>query len=166
MDSLTNNPKKTLFDEWIQDDHILVHLDARKDAVIVPSHLKDQHALTLKLSILFQGETKSDENEISTYLRFNNEYFQCIIPWDAVWGMTSDQGLQKIWEKELPKEVYKEIAKMMLSSVGTKLKNAIKGKDKENEAKPLESVPVLNTAQEGDKSDASIKRKSILKRIK
>ncbi len=168
MTQATENTKKSLFDTWIQDDHILVHLDARKDEVMVPAHLKDQHSLTLKLSMFFQGETKADDEKISSYLRFNNEYFECIIPWNAVWGMTSDQGVQKIWEQDLPKEVFHQLAKMMLQSVGEKIMAPLKRRTERKTEESKEAAPdkSTDTPESTPKSISSEKRKSSLKRIK
>ncbi|HMO18271.1 MAG TPA: hypothetical protein PKA63_13275 [Oligoflexia bacterium] len=123
--STTNIDKKKVFDEWIKGDHILLHFDSRLSEVVVPANLKDNYALTLKLSMLFQGETKCDENEISSYLKFSGEYFQCIIPWKSIWGMTSEEGTQKIWEKDIPKEMYRELLKNSLRNVGTKIKHSL-----------------------------------------
>lgn len=162
MDNKIPNTKKALFDTWIEDDHILVHFDARRDDVSVPVHLKDQHSLTLKLSLLFQGETKSDNEKISSYLRFNNEYFHCIIPWDAIWGMTSDQGVQKIWETDLPKEVFHKAAQMMIQSMGEKLMSSFKSFAKPDD----KNEELLNSPNDETKIDPKEKRKPFLKRIK
>lgn len=173
------NTKKSLFDTWIQDDHLLVHLDARKEEVKVPVHLKDQHSLTLKLSMLFQGETKTDDNQVTTYLKFNGEYAECILPWTSIWGITSDQGVQKIWEHDLPKEVLQQAARAMLNSMGDKLlspfkkkKDSIKSaeraereKDISHSESKLKTQP--NTPLTSNLSDNNLeKRRSMLKRIK
>jgi hypothetical protein len=161
MTSKTENTKKTLFESWIQDDHILIHLDARKDTVLVPQHLKSQHALTLKLSILFQGETKADDEKISSYLRFNNEYFECILPWEAIWGMTSDQGVQKIWEKDLPKEIFHQAARMMIQSMGDKIKAPFR-----KESTDDKNEKSAQTKEPESPDTPTEKRKSFLRRIK
>jgi stringent starvation protein B len=162
MTQTAENTKKSLFDAWIQDDHILVHLDARKEGVSVPSHLKDQHSLTLKLSMLFQGETRTDQENITSYLKFNNEYFECILPWSAVWGMTSDQGVQKIWEQDMPKEVFHQAARIMLQSVGDKVLAPFRKKSGSEAA-----TPAPEPSPRPEKKDSPPdNRRSMLKRIK
>jgi len=146
----TQRTKKQCFDDWFQDDHILLHLDARKEGVIVPSHLKDQHSLTLKLSPLFQGETLADDNAVSTYLKFNGQYSQCIIPWNTLWGMTSEQGQQEIWRKDLPREVFHDIARATLSSIGSKLLGKLpsrKSSTSSSEQKSSSNLSTLNPSR-------------------
>jgi hypothetical protein len=92
------------FEEWMAGDHALVHIDSSRDSVIVPSHLKNNPALTLKLSYLFNGKTTFNENDISAHLKFSGNYFECIIPWDTLWGMSSENGAQKIWKDSFPLE--------------------------------------------------------------
>lgn len=137
--------KKQCFDDWFQDDHILLHLDAREEGVIVPSHLKDQHSLTLKLSPLFQGETVADDIGISTYLKFNGQYSQCIIPWTTLWGMTSEGGQQEIWRKDLPREVFHDIARATLSSIGSKLLGKLPGRKNHPTSSEQKSSSKLST---------------------
>lgn len=111
---MSNKENKTsekikLFEQWMQGDHVLIYLDSCQEAVIVPQYLKDNKALTLKLSYLFQGETAHNDREISTYLKFSGNYFQCIIPWTAVWGLRSSDGESQVWPDQLPLEVLKDL---------------------------------------------------------
>ena len=93
------------FGEWMEDDHVLVHLDTRVSGVEVPKHLTGSPNLSLKLSYLFQGETKHDEHGVSAYLRFSGEYFRCVVPWEAVWAISSSAGEMRIWKDSIPKEL-------------------------------------------------------------
>ena len=99
---LRNTEKAKLFVEWMEGDHVLVHLDATRENVEVPAHLKDNPSLTLALSYHFQGETTSDENGIESYLRFRGTYHRCILPWDAIWGMTKPDSENRLWPEDLP----------------------------------------------------------------
>lgn len=99
--------KLKLFTEWMKGDHVLVHLDARRDDVIVPEHLKSHPALTLKLSYLFQGKTEHGAEGITSYLKFSGLYQECHIPWSALWGMTSGDGQQVVWPESAPPELLK-----------------------------------------------------------
>lgn len=105
------------FEEWMAGDHALVHIDSSRESVIVPSHLKNNPALTLKLSYLFNGKTTFNENDISAHLKFSGNYFECIIPWDTLWGMSSENGEQKIWKDSFPLE--KVIEEKVVSNTNT-----------------------------------------------
>lgn len=94
--------KKETFDSWMEGDHVLVHLDSSLENVIVPSHLKGNPALTLKMSHLFNGKTTSDNSSIVSYLKFNGNYFECVIPWEAIFAISSESGEQRMWSESLP----------------------------------------------------------------
>ena len=123
--------KLSVFSEWFTGDHVLLHLDSRKSGVFVPSHLSDNHSLTLKVSRLFQGRTDYNEVQVSAFLRFEGDYFECVIPWDAVWGMTSANSEQRIWTEDLPTEVISQLALSKLKEIGAR----ILGKGKKEEKK-------------------------------
>ena len=99
--------KVKLFSEWMKGDHVLIHLDARREDVRVPDHLKDHPALTLKMSYLFQGKTEHNDEGITSYLKFSGLYQECHIPWSSLWGMTSADGEQVVWPEDAPKELLK-----------------------------------------------------------
>ena len=97
--------KIAIFTEWMKGDHVFVHLDSRRDGVDVPQHLRSSAGLKLKLSYGFQGETKHDAEAITAYLRFNGDYYGCVIPWPAVWAITNSEGESCLWTDELPEEL-------------------------------------------------------------
>lgn len=92
-----NQDKRSAFEKFICGDHVFVHLDATRDSVIVPVHLKGNKALTLKLSYYFQGKTILDINSITADLLFSGRFFECVIPWNSIWGMTSDKRENRQW---------------------------------------------------------------------
>lgn len=97
--------KISLFSEWMKGDHVFVHLDARRDGVIVPAHLRETANLKLKLSYGFQGEISQDDLGVSAYLKFNGQYEQCVLPWSAIWGLSNEEGETCLWTEELPAEL-------------------------------------------------------------
>ena len=138
--------KQKLFAQWMEDDHVLLHLDSRRGEVSVPEHLKDDPALTLKLSYLFQGETTHDEKAIRSFLKFSGQYFECVVPWVAIWGMTASSGENRLWAEDLPPELVWKIAKDKLSG----LKQRIFGKkDAESEETSNEEKPAPREKQKG-----------------
>lgn len=117
--------KRRTFEEWMAGDHVLVHLDSSREDVVVPSHLADNPALSLKLSYFFQGALDHDEQKISAELRFHGAYHSCVVPWSAIWGITSSDGHQKIWPEDLPWQAFAQLIKQGLAAQG-----------EENQAKP------------------------------
>lgn len=149
--NLKSSAKKKLFNEYWDDEYVLLHIDSRSPSVIVPETLKNNFSLTLKLSQFFQGETEIEDEQITSYLKFDTEYFKCVIPWEAIWGMTGASKQNKIWTEDLPKEVLMGLAKSKL----TELSNRLLGKNKK---------PVAKTEKQEKKSDKP--KPSFLKRIK
>lgn len=118
-------------------DHALVHLDSRRSGVSLPAQLLNQHTVCLKLSYNFQGRTSYDDEGVTSFLRFDGNYFECIIPWTAVWGMSSADGKRYIWPTDLPAEILFEIAKTKVSQVTPKI---FKRKKKDTPAVKTEPV--------------------------
>ena len=113
--------KIKFYEEAMKDDNVLLHLDARKPGVTVPQHLSQNYSLTLKLSYLFQGKTEHTEDQVSSYLKFGDDYVHCVIPWKAVWGITPNRKQNRIWPEDLPKELIIEFTKAKFKELGTKL---------------------------------------------
>ena len=146
MEDSTSLPnKKEIFDLWMEGDHTLVHLDATRENVIVPSHLKGNPALTLKLSHLFQGRTESNDEGINTYLKFSGDYFECVLPWDSIFAITSESGEQKIWPTSIQTSLFQLIT------------DRIDKKEKQIES----PIPEL-----GETSNKSERKRPTLQRIK
>ena len=108
--SPSESPKQTLAEEWLRGDHIMVHLDARRDGVKVPANLISQAGLSLKISYLFNAQPYVDEHGIFAPLRFGSEYFECFMPWGSIWGITSEKGELRIWPDSVPVELLMGVA--------------------------------------------------------
>lgn len=115
--SLRTIQKMKLFEEWMEGDHVLIHIDGGNPGVDVPPHLKGNPSLTLALSYQFQGETSHTDRSISAYLRFRGSYHHCIIPWEAIWGMTNPDGENRLWAEDLPAQ--------LMAQLGTELNKRI-----------------------------------------
>lgn len=139
-----------------------MHLDARKEGVEVPSYLADNSALTLKISYLFQGETTHDEKEITTYLRFGGDYCKCVIPWDAIWGITASSQENQIWPEDLPREVVVQLARDKVATFTKKMFSRFGKKDSEEQDAP--TAPAKDDSDSG--ASPTRKRKPTLTRIK
>lgn len=162
---LRTKQKILAFDKWMKGDHVMVHLDSRCSGVEVPEFLFNQPSLTLKLSYHFQGEVKRDDNAISAYLRFSGTYHKCVIPWTAVWGMTSIEGENSIWAEDMPKEVLLKAGHDKLRELGKKLFN-FAGKEQSSNSTPSEENTKPSSPEDNKQSGAPKKTSGHLKRIK
>jgi len=152
--------KQTIIEQWFANDHVLIHLDARRDGVDVPKHLRDNHSLTLKVSHLFQGPTSWNDVHLMALLKFNGDYYRCVVPWTAVWGMTSSENEQRIWPEDLPTEVVRDLTLTKLREIGSRLLGIKRDKDTPAPEK-LEEV-----SSEIPQTPAGRKRQPTLRRIK
>ena len=103
--NIENIKKKRTLEQFLSGDHALLHLNSTRTDVIVPAVCKGNPILTLKVSRLFSGRIEVSEEGVSSSLKFSGEYFDCFIPWDAIWGVSSEDGEQKIWENFLPGQI-------------------------------------------------------------
>lgn len=165
-EQIASRPKREVFEEYMAGDHALVHIDSRTIGVSLPSHLMGQHSVTLKLSYHFNGATEHNEGGINVFLKFSGNYFECVLPWESIWGMTDEKGVRFIWADDLPKEVLLEATKSRIAEIGKKL------------LKPLQAIAPMETPEEEDPSTESSAapsestppsakdRRAILKRVK
>lgn len=142
----------------MRDEHTLIHLDSRRSGVQVPPDLAKNPALTLKLSYQFQGKTTLNEEAITTFLKFDGNYTECILPWSAIWGMTGSKGKNAVWPEDMPKELLVQLAKEQLRMLGKR----IFGKKGAEEATPT----TASTTTESDPTTKAGKNASHLRRIK
>lgn len=166
MSETRNKEKIECFEEYMKGDHALVHLDARKPGVELPNEHHGNPALTLKLSYFFRGETTHDNQKIESFLKFHGEYCRCILPWSAVWGITSSNGENQLWPQDMPKELLAQAARAKVKEVGKKLFGKL---GKASEATPVVSPAVAekNVSSVADASGATRKRPTPnLKRVK
>ncbi|MDR2337543.1 MAG: hypothetical protein LBE20_02710 [Deltaproteobacteria bacterium] len=95
--------------EALKDDHVFVHFDSRRAGVNLPAHLLGIPMVTLKLSLRFNGAINYDTEGIVASLKFGTEYYECIVPWVAVWGITLASGEKKLWREDIPQEILETI---------------------------------------------------------
>lgn len=94
--------KQKLINRLLLDEYALVHLDPKTAGVTLPDHLMQNEYVTLKLSRLFRGAMQVLDGEIVAELLFDDEYFNCNVPFAAIWGMTSVHGENFIWDENAP----------------------------------------------------------------
>jgi len=97
--------KQTLL-QYLQRGVAMVHLDARRPGVIVPPQYADDAHLRLNLSYRYSiPDLEIDERRVQATLSFSGTPFQCILPWESIFGITSHGGDGQVWPEDLPTEV-------------------------------------------------------------
>ena len=89
MDDRTPEKKQHLLSA-LDRGMVMVHLDARRPGVVVPSEFRTESHLRLNLSYRFEPSDLSvGEWGLRSTLRFSGNRFTVAIPWCAVFGITS-----------------------------------------------------------------------------
>ena len=86
----------------------LLHLDARREGVVVPTHLQGEAHLVLQygndLAIPIP-DLQIDENGVSATLSFARTPWPTVVPWTAVYVVTSPDGRGVLYDEDVPGDV-------------------------------------------------------------
>jgi stringent starvation protein B len=90
----------------------MVHLDARRPAVVVPPQYAMDAHLRLNLSYRYGiPDLDISDERIRATLSFGGRPFRCLIPWGSVFGITCHgTGDGQVWPEDLPVEVVHTMA--------------------------------------------------------
>jgi len=127
----SNLEKMNVIIKYLEDDYILVHLDARKEGVDIPDHLLGNPTVTLKLSYGFKGGMQVTEERVWAALIFGGRFRDCFIPMPAIWGATTSSGANTIWPEDAPPEIVAQIIEEL--------------KPKDSSAKPAPNLTATTT---------------------
>jgi stringent starvation protein B len=85
-----------------------LHLDARREGVVVPAHLKNEAHLVLQyghdLPIPIP-DLQIDEHGVSATLSFARNPWSTVVPWSAVYVVTSQDGRGVLYQEDVPGDV-------------------------------------------------------------
>jgi stringent starvation protein B len=104
--------KKELVEALMTKGTVLLHLDPRKEGVVVPAWLIDQPQLVLQIGYYMPipiPDLRIDELGVSATLSFNRSAYPCFIPWKAIFAVVGDDGKGTSWPDDLPAEIVAEI---------------------------------------------------------
>ncbi len=93
----------------------MVHLDARRDGVVVPKHFNGQQDLRLNLSYRFAGShMEIGDDLIEATLTFGGAPFRVAIPFSSVYALTSHvTGAGLVFPESLPEDILAALRKEM-----------------------------------------------------
>jgi stringent starvation protein B len=99
--------KKEVLLAFLQRGVAMIHLDARRPGVSVPVQFRDEAHLRLNLSYRYGiPDLVIGDEQVRATLSFGGYPFYCIVPWEAVFGVTSHAGGDgQVWPHDLPVEV-------------------------------------------------------------
>ena len=103
--------KKTLL-SYLTRGVAMIHLDARRAGVLVPEKFANDAHLRLNLSYRYAiPDFHVSDERVQATLSFGGMPFQCSVPWEAIFGITSHAtGDGQVWPEDLPTEVVRSLA--------------------------------------------------------
>ena len=87
---------------------MFVHLDPRREGVIVPGWLKRQPQLVLQVGLNMAvniPDLDIGEQAVCCTLSFNRSPFFCRVPWTSIFGLVGEDGRGRIWPEDVPIEI-------------------------------------------------------------
>jgi hypothetical protein len=107
-------PKKDVALALLEGPSVLVHLDPRREGVVVPKWFTGQPQLILQVGLNLPvpiPDLAVDDSGISCTLSFSRSPFWCSIPWSAVYALVGDDGRGMVWPNDVPPEVAAQMQK-------------------------------------------------------
>jgi hypothetical protein len=107
-------PKKEVALALLEGPSVFVHLDPRREGVIVPKWLMGQPQLVLQVGLNMAipiPDLKVDDDGVTCTLSFNRAPFWCSLPWNAIYALVGEDGRGMIWPNDVPPEVSLQMQK-------------------------------------------------------
>jgi stringent starvation protein B len=108
MASLDPPSKHQAFLALLQEGRPSLHLDARREGVIVPAHLKADAHLVLQYGIDLPipiTDLVVDDSGVRATLSFSRTPHQTFVPWPAVYVIATDDGHGVLYHEDVPSDV-------------------------------------------------------------
>lgn len=135
----------------LQESSVFVHLDPRREGVIVPGWLKKQPQLVLQVGLNLAvriPDLDIGEQAICCTLSFNRSPFFCRVPWTSIFGLVGEDGRGRIWPEDVPLEI---AAQMQQQASKEAAKEAAKVQRQQGRAR-LQAIPSPEAATARDDS--------------
>ena len=104
--------KKDVVRSLLLKGTVFVHLDPRREGVVVPPWLRQQPQLVLQVGLDMAipiPDLKVDEHGVFGTLSFSRKPFTCSVPWHGVFAVVGDDGKGMVWPESMPPEVASEV---------------------------------------------------------
>lgn len=107
-------PKKEVALALLEGPSLFIHLDPRREGVVVPKWFMGQPQLVLQVGLNMAvaiPDLAVDEEGITCTLSFSRTPFWCRLPWNAVYALVGEDGRGMLWPKDVPPEVAAQMQK-------------------------------------------------------
>lgn len=104
--------KKDVSRSFLLRGSVFLHLDPRKNGVVVPEWLRKQPQLVLQIGLDMPipiPDLRVDDAGVTGSLSFNRAPCLCVVPWDAVFAVVGEDGRGMVWPESMPSEIAAEV---------------------------------------------------------
>lgn len=101
-------PKKEVALALLEGPSMFVHLDPRRQGVVVPKGFAGRAELVLQLGLNMAipiPDLKIDDTGVTCTLSFGGKPFWCALPWSSVYALVGEDGKGMVWPGDVPPEV-------------------------------------------------------------
>jgi stringent starvation protein B len=101
-------PKKEVALKLLEQSSVYIHLDPRREKVVVPAWFKKRPQLVLQVGLNMPvpiPDLNVDDERICCTLSFNRAPFFCWVPWEAIFALVGEDGRGMVWPEDIPPEV-------------------------------------------------------------
>jgi stringent starvation protein B len=108
MSEVEKPNKKEICEALLEGPWVFVHLDPRREGVMVPNWFKNQAQLVLQLGLNMAipiPDLEIGEEAITCTLSFSRQRHFCRLPWSAIYALLGDDGRGMVWPEDVPPEV-------------------------------------------------------------
>lgn len=112
-------PKKEVALTLLEGTSVYVHLDPRRDGVVVPKNFQKQPQLVLQVGLQMAvniPDLHLDDDALTCTLSFNRTPFWCCLPWSAVYALVGEDGRGMVWPDDVPPEVATQMQQKAVST--------------------------------------------------
>jgi stringent starvation protein B len=101
-------PKKEVALALLERSLVRIHLDPRRDGVIVPANFRKEVRLILEIGLNLPvpiPDLRLDDEGMTCTLSFARQPFYCVVPWSSVFAMVGEDGRGMLWPDDAPAEL-------------------------------------------------------------
>ncbi len=104
-------PKKEVLLALLEKSSVMIHIDPRRNGIIVPKWFQKQPQLTLQIGLNLPVpilDLEVEDDAVCCTLSFNRSPFWCKIPWHAIFALVGEDGRGMVWPDDVPIELVRE----------------------------------------------------------